>query len=159
LDRVGLASCEDDKPRIAYAVKALKTGSPLPFPTSDYMRGLYGTAWSDTVNGQLVGLTGVAVLRDGGTPAAKPDLLVFRNYAAKPDPSRSPELQERPDVNVYRGGKALLYRVFVRNAANIRCLDIVLPPAGGFSAPSSQLYYRLHGELYVADFAPKIARQ
>jgi hypothetical protein len=116
-------SCEFDKPRIANGVKSFKDNKEIA--TADYMPGLYGTSWSDDVNGNLVALTRVAVLRDGGAPAGKPQLLVYKNY--KPGSNAKPDYTVSPEVNTYKGQKALLYRVFVGGPIN--CLDIVIPNA------------------------------
>jgi outer membrane protein OmpA-like peptidoglycan-associated protein len=158
LERIGLASCAADRPRIAYDVKSLKSGQPLPRNTGDYMPGLYGTSWVDTVNGQLVALNQVGVLRSGAVASNRPTLAVFRDYAARPDPKRSPDFSARPDVNVYKGDKALLYRVFAPKNSNLRCLDIVFPASGGFQSNPSELYYDRSGQIYGVAFLPHIAR-
>lgn len=154
----GLPACAADRPRVAYAVKSLKSGAELPFGTADYMPGLYGTSWMALVNGHLVGLTRVTVLKDGGRPAAKPELMLFKDYARSPDPTRAPDVRTKPDVNVYRGERGLLYRVFAHGSANLSCVDMLLPAGGGFAAPGSRLFYDQAGDSYVADFAPAIHR-
>jgi len=154
-----LPACMVDRPRVAYAVKSLATGSEAAFAVRDFIPGLYGTTWSAVVNGQLLGLSRVSVLRDGGTPVTRPELLIYRDFAKAPDARRRPEIRVRPHVNVYRGNRGLLYRVFTPGAANLRCIDMVLPADGGFSAPGSQLLYTLNGSSFVADFSPGVRRQ
>lgn len=145
-------TCLQDRPRISHGVKSLKSGQD--YAIDDYMPGLYGTSWADTVNGNLVALTHVTVLRDGGLPATRPTLLVYRDYDAKS--KAKPSITETPDVNVYRGEKAVLYRVFA-SAAPMRCLDVVIPYEQR-AASGSSLYYDRTQTLYVASFNPKLAK-
>jgi len=159
LDSLGIGSCDRDKPRISYAVKDLRNGQPLPEPTSAFLPGLYGGVWTDTVNGHLVSLTRVAVLRTTAQPATPPDLVLYRDFAAHPDPKKRPDLSIRSQVNVYRGQKALLYRVFAVGAGNLRCIDLVLPPDGGFQARPSKIYYDKSSLEYSANFAPVAPHQ
>ncbi len=154
LDRLGLSSCEQDKPRVAYAVKSLKTGEPLPYSTGEFMPGLYGGAWQDKVNGHMIGLTQVAVLRNGTVPV-RPTLVLYRDFVTHPDPKRRPDVMVQPDVNIYRGDKAMLYRIFTRGAGSIRCIDLMLPATGGFQANPSNLYYQRGNQDYTAGYMPK----
>lgn len=142
-------SCEFDKPRIANGVKSLKDNKEIS--TAEYMPGLYGTSWTDSVNGNLVALTRVAVLRDGGAPVGKPQLLVYKNY--KPGSNAKPDYTVSPEVNTYKGQKALLYRVFVGGPIN--CLDIVIPNSDPSSTKGSWLYYDAEGKPLKANFNPQ----
>lgn len=142
-------SCEYDKPRIANGVKSFKDNKEIA--TADYMPGLYGTSWTDNVNGHLVALTRVAVLRDGGAPAGKPQLLVYKNYT--PGSKAKPDYSIAPEVNTYKGQKALLYRVFVGGPIN--CLDIVIPNSDPNSSKESWLYYDSDGKPLRASFNPQ----
>ena len=157
LQSSGLASCSGDRPRYAYAVKSLRTGAPLPFSTGDFMRGLYDTSWSALAGPHLVALTHVSVLRDGGTPATRPTLMVFRDYARHPSKGAKPALTVQPQVNVYRGERGVLYRVFAGDARNLRCVDLVVPSQGGFSAPASSLIYLRGSARYRARWTAKVA--
>lgn len=146
-----LARCDQDRPREARAVKSLSDDKA--YRTADYMPGLYNTIWTDTVNGHLVALKGVAVLRDGGAPARRPEVLVYRNYH---DASQTADLRTEAQVNTYRGDKGLLYRVFV-NKAPLQCLDIVIPHASPDQARGSWLRYDKDGNSYSAAFNPRMA--
>jgi len=159
LNGSGIASCAHDRPRYAYAVKSLRTGSPLAFSTGDFMTGLYDTSWSAMAGPHLVALTHVNILRDGGVPATRPTLMVFANYPKQARRGLKPSLAIQPHVNVYRGERGVLFRVFAGEARNMRCIDMVLPPAGGFSAPMSTLSYTKDGRSYLASWAAKIARK
>lgn len=146
-------SCLQDRPRISHGVKSLKSGQE--YGIDDYMPGLYGTSWVDIVNGNLVALTHVTVLRDGGLPATRPTLLVYRDY--DPKAKTKPSITETPEVNVYRGDKAVLYRVF-SSSAPVRCVDVVIPNEQRTEARGSNLYYDRAQTLYVASFNPKLAK-
>ncbi|WP_092315340.1 OmpA family protein [Cupriavidus alkaliphilus] len=146
-----LARCDQDRPREARAVKSLSNDKA--YRTADYMPGLYDTSWSDTVNGHLVALKGVAVLRDGGAPARRPEVLVYQDYH---EAKQNPDLRTEAQVNTYRGDKGLLYRVFV-NKAPLQCLDIVIPHASPDHARGSWLRYDKDGNSYSAAFNPRMA--
>jgi outer membrane protein OmpA-like peptidoglycan-associated protein len=146
-------SCSDDHPRVGNGVKSLRDGREIS--TAEYMPNLYNTSWSDTVNGHLVALINVAVLRDGGSPAHKPELLLYKNYAQHASPNLKPDYKITPEVNTYQGENALLYRVFVDGP--VRCMDIVIPNSGRV-ATGSWLYYGAQGQTYMAGFNPRIAK-
>ncbi len=152
---VPVGNCTQDRPRIRHGVKSLQDDKAARFATKDYMPGAYGTSWSDTVNGHLVALTHVAVLRDGGQPAGRPDVLVYRNYAPGSNPK--PDLSLAADVNAYLGSKAMLYRVFLPSGP-LRCIDMVIPNQAASTAPGSVLVYQRDSALFQADFSPAIAR-
>src|SRR5262249_27280346 len=71
-------NCSTDRPRVSNGVKSLRDQRDISI--TEYMPGLYNTSWMDTVNGNLVGLSNVAVLRDGGSPANRPNLFVYKAY-------------------------------------------------------------------------------
>ncbi len=77
-DEPVVGSCLQDRPRTSHGVKSLKDGKE--FATGDYLPGLYDTSWAGSANGHLVALTHVGVLRDGGVPARRPQLLVYQDY-------------------------------------------------------------------------------
>lgn len=145
-------TCSSDRPRVSNGVKSLRDQKSIS--VTEYMPGLYNTSWMDTVNGNLVGLANVAVLRDGGAPANRPNLYVYKNY--KVGGGAKPDYRGEPQVNAYRGDKAILYRVFVDGP--IRCMDVVFPYDNSGEARNSNLFYDKQSNLYVASFKPKIAR-
>ncbi len=146
-DRPVVPTCSADRPRVANGVKSLQTQRDLPM--SDYVPGLYNTSWSDTVNGHLVGLTNVDVLRDGGGATTKPTLLVWKNYDAKKKMPPA-DFQAQPEVNVYRGSRAILYRVFV--AGPMKCMDVLFPYNNSGDARNSSLFYDNRSNVYVTSF-------
>ena len=129
-------TCNADRPRAANGVKSLATQKDLPM--SDYVPGLYNTSWSDTVNGNLVGLTGVDVPRDGGAAGNKPTLLIWKNYNPKKKMPPA-DFQANPDVNIYRGSQAILYRVFV--GGPMKCMDVWFPYTDTGESRNSNLFY------------------
>lgn len=145
-------TCGTDRPRVSNGVKSLRDQKSIS--VTEYMPGLYNTSWMDTVNGNLIGLANVAVLRDGGAPANKPNLYVYKNYKA--GSGAKPDYAGQPEVNAYRGDKAILYRVFVDGP--IRCMDVVFPYDNSGEARNSNLFYDKQSNLYVASFKPKVAR-
>jgi outer membrane protein OmpA-like peptidoglycan-associated protein len=152
-DRPVVPTCSADRPRVSNKVKSLATQADLPM--SDYVPGLYNSSWSDSVNGNLVGLTNVDVLRDGGAAAQKPTLLVWKNYDPKKK-TPAADFQTQPDVNVYRGSRAILYRVFV-NGANgpMKCMDVLFPYTDTGETRNSSLFYDNKAAVYVTSFELK----
>ena len=145
-------TCSSDRPRVSNGVKSLRDQKSIS--VTEYMPGLYNTSWMDTVNNNLVGLANVTVLRDGGAPGNKPNLYVYKNYKA--GSGAKPDFAGQPEVNAYRGDKAILYRVFVDGP--IRCMDVVFPYDNSGEARNSNLFYDKQSNLYVASFKPKVAR-
>ena len=143
-------TCSADRPRAANGVKSLATQKELPM--SDYVPGLYNTSWSDNVNGNLVGLTNVDVPRDGGAVSGKPTLLIWKNYNPKKKMPPA-DFQASPDVNIYRGSHAILYRVFV--GGPMKCMDVWFPYTDTGESRNSNLFYDRQQSLYVSSFELK----
>lgn len=147
-------SCGDDRPRVANAVKALQTNQE--YRVGEYLPNLYDTSWADRVNGNLVALTHVAVLRDGAAPAKKPTVMIFKAAHGKPGADAKPDYSAVADVNTYQGATGLLYRVFVNGP--IKCIDLVIPRDRPAMATNSALYYQVGDTRMMAAFNPKIAK-
>lgn len=154
VDGVVASSCTKDRPRISNGVKSLRNDKEI-HTTDEFMPGLYGTSWVGTVNNHLVALTNVAVLRDGAAPAGRPTMLVYRDY--DPEQKRKADVMETPEVNAYRGDKALLYRVFPAGGT-VRCMDIVIPNAAPTSATGSWIYQEKGGKIFTAAYSAKLAK-
>ena len=150
----GLGSCQSDRPRVAHGVKSLADGATPTRNTAEYMPGLYNTSWVGMAGSHLVAHNRVAVLRDGGTPAHPPELLVYDNY--KGNTLAKADYRKTPEVNTYLGDKALLYRVFVDGP--VQCIDVVIPNDNPREAPQSNLVYAYAGQMYQAKFAPVLAK-
>lgn len=152
-DNAPMGTCATDRPRLSNRVKALSTGRD--YKSADYLPGTAASSWSGKANGHLVGLSDVAVLRDGGLPSSRPTLYIWKNYVegshAKPD------VKTTGDVNAYQGDKALLYRVFPVDGP-LRCIDMVIPRNAPSTAPESSFVYVHTRTLYQSDFSPIITR-
>lgn len=155
-DSVVLNSCERDRPRAIGGVKSL--GNEKAYATTEYLPGLYNTSWHDTLNGNLVMLNHVGILRDSASPSNSPELKIYANYNPKNSKTAKPDVLSSPSVNTYRGSKGVLYRVFAEGAGGIQCMDVLLPLQGGVQAKSGQLLYSNSGNLYVAGYKPKMIR-
>lgn len=151
-DITRISSCNLDRPRKSGEVKALKNNKA--YSTSDYLPGVYNSSWAGQANGHLVALTNVAVLRDGGLSPNKPNLLIYKNYKSGTNPK--PNFRGSPDVNIYRGDYAMLYRVF--SDGPIKCMDVVIPNNNPKEAPGSKIQYIYNSSLYSASFNPKLAK-
>ncbi|GHD72794.1 OmpA family protein [Vogesella fluminis] len=152
-DDVPLAgNCAGDRPRVSGQVKVLITGKT--YATSDYMPGLYNTSWVEKVNGHLVALNKLAVLRQDAQIARLPELLVYPNYQNNANAKAAVRLT--PRVNTYRGSKGLLYRVFVNHGSGLQCIDLVLPYSPPFAARGGYVYQKKPDGLYRASYVPKI---
>lgn len=146
-----LGSCLHDRPRVSHGVKSLSTNE---LRTTDYLPGMYSSSWIANVNGHLVALNHVAVLRDGALPARKPDLLIYTNYTN--DGQAKPAWRSSPEVNTYNGEKGILYRVFA--SGPVQCMDILIPHQNPRQAPGSNLIYPKQGDYFQVTFAPALAK-
>lgn len=151
-DTVVLSDCTRDRPRTAGAVKSLHDGST--YKTSDHLPQLFGKTWAGDINGNLVVINHLAVLRDGGTPANLPELKVYAQY--KPGTSKKPEVNEEPRVNSYLVGQGVLYRMFPRGDAGLKCLDVLFGTDGATAAKGGKLIYTAGASDLVADFKPQL---
>lgn len=146
-----LLSCLQDRPRVAHGVKSLANGQ---LRTKDYLPGVYNSSWVATVNGHLVALNRVAVLRDGVVPANKPELQIYRNYEG--NAKAKPDYSGKPEVNAYLGERGLLYRVF--NAGPVQCMDILIPHRNATTAIAGNLIYPGQGDYYQTEIQPRLAK-
>lgn len=146
-----IARCDNDRPR---KIGDVKTLAGKTYRTSEHIKGLYGTTWAQQVNGHLVVLNKVAVLRDGSSPQA-PELNFYANYDSSKAASAKPVWSGRPAVNVYQGSNGLLYRVFANSPQGARCMDILFPPGGGTTASDGKLIYGNVEQLFATDFKPR----
>ena len=152
-----ISSCNIDRPRNAGAVKSLKDGKD--YATSEFLPGLYGRTWHDTVGGNLVVLNNVKVLRDGAASANAPELKVYANY----DPARNKKAKSdgpkadvlaTPAVNVYQGSNGLLYRVFAEGERGVQCMDMLIAADGNATAKAGKIIYGSKDNAFVSDFKP-----
>ncbi|MCI4410703.1 MAG: OmpA family protein [Thiotrichales bacterium] len=152
-DSVYASSCSVDHPRAVRGVKSLSTGKELEYKTSDYLPGMNNTAWKGIAGQHTVGLTGVAVARDGGAPVKNPVVLIYSG--SQPANDAKPLAKLTTQANAYQGKNGVLYRVFVDdNSTPVSCIDIVLPTQAPFAANSGYLIHHESGQLYATAFTP-----
>lgn len=151
-----ISSCNMDRPRNSGAVKSFKDGKA--YATSEYLPGLYGRSWQDTVGGNLVVLNGVAVLRDGAAPANAPELKVYANYNPSKNRNPKPDMVMTPAVNTYQGSNGLLYRIFTQGEHGLQCMDVLMTVDGSAAAKDGKMIYGSKGGEFVSDFKPKMIR-
>jgi hypothetical protein len=151
-DTVVLSDCTRDRPRSTGSVKSLRDGKV--YKTNEYLPQLYGKTWASNVNGNLVVINHLAVLRDGGTPANLPEFKVYSQYqAANP---KKPEVNEESPVNSYLVGQGVLYRMFPRGDGGLKCVDVLLAADGSTTAKDGKLVYGAGASNFVANFKPQM---
>lgn len=159
-DEISSLNCVAEQQRFAGEVKSLSTGKAhkaADYNTGDYLPGMYQTVWTDTVNGHLVAISPVAVLRNGGTAVADPKVKIYADYK---DPSQKATASVDTQVETYFGEKGLLYRVYSNDKNSpIRCLDMVLPSSNLGMTAAGSIYYENQNKIYEADFKPQMIKQ
>ena len=151
-DTVALTDCTRDRPRAVGSVKSFRSG--MAYKTNEHLPQLYGKTWAADVNGNLVVVNHLSVLRDGGAPANLPELKVYAKY--KPEVSKKPEVNEEPSVNTYVVSQGLLYRMFPRGDAGLRCVDVLFGIEGATTAKGGKIIYGSDALSYVANFKPQL---
>lgn len=151
-----IASCNLDRPRSAGSVKSLKDGKV--YATNEHLPGLNGRSWQDTVNGHLIVVNHVAVLRDGATLENNPELKVYTNYNPSQNRNPNPDVFITPNVNVYQGSNGVMYRIFANGAQGLQCMDILMPLNATGAAKSGKVIYGANNNLRVAEFTPRIIK-
>lgn len=150
-DGVLLNDCTHDRPRSVGSVKSFTDAKP--YRTSEHWPQLYGKTWASMVNGHLVLVNRLAVLRQGGQPANLPELKIYTQY--RPNSSKRPDVTQEPEVNSYIVEKGLLYRMFTKGGAGLRCVDLLFDGAGGNTAKDGKIIYSDGAQRFVADFKPQ----
>lgn len=151
-DAVVLTDCTNDRPRAAGSVKSLRDG--ISYKTNEHMPQLFGKTWADNVNGNLVVINRLTILRDGGTPANLPELKVYSQY--NPAVFKKPTVNEEPRVNSYLVGQGVLYRIFPRGDGGLKCMDLLFATDGSTSAKAGKLVYTAGTAQYVANIKPQV---
>lgn len=153
-DEQPMHSCVDDRARVSHSVKSLRTGAD--YKIGEFQPGAYGTSWVGKVNGHLLSLNNVAVLRAGGLPASNPTVLIFKDFSEKNGTARKPDFTIVPTVNTYAGSRGTLYRVFFDKGAPLRCIDMVLPASGPFKAEQGYVYQDRERQTFASEFKPEV---
>ncbi|WP_296946757.1 OmpA family protein [uncultured Massilia sp.] len=153
-DEAPIHSCVDDRARVSHSVKSLRSGSD--YKVGEFQPGAYGTSWVGRVNGHLLSLNNVAVVRAGGLPANNPTVLIFKDFSEKGGVSRKPDYSIVPVVNTYAGSRGTLYRVFFDKGAPLRCIDVVLPASAPFKAEQGFVYQDRQQQTFASAFKPEV---
>lgn len=147
-------SCLTDLPRVSGLAKNLASGQAIDqHDTREYLPNMNGRAWAGLVNGNLVTLTPVFVLKDGAVVTQNPQVLITPNYAQ----GNRKALQGMASVaNSWEGEDSILYRVYIADAQQqpISCVDLLLPKSGK-PAQQGQLFYSNHRQPWLANYAPQ----
>ncbi|WP_271007388.1 OmpA family protein [Paucibacter sp. B51] len=151
-ESVLLGDCTLDRPRATGTVRSLKDGSS--YRTQEHLPQLYGKTWAADVNGHLLVLNRLAVLRDGAAPANLPELKVYGQY--KPGSNKKPDVSEEPAVNTYLVNQGLLYRMFPSGEGGLRCVDVLFALDGSTSARGGKLIYGSAEARRVANVQPRM---
>ncbi|MFO6424081.1 OmpA family protein [Motilimonas sp. KMU-193] len=159
-DEVISLNCASEGPRVSGNIKSLSTGQEYQrqnYDTGDYLPGMYGTTWLQKVNGHLVAMTPVAVLRDSGGAVASPQIMIWQNYKGKAN--SQPDYTLDTQIETYQGDKGLLYRIYAKSpTAPMRCMDIVMPVANSAKAIDGNIYYENKNKVYQASYTPSMLR-
>ena len=145
-------SCEADAPRETGRVLSLATGKPLnDHKTYDYMAGYNNRVWAQSVNGNLLTIAPVSILKENAAVDRQPILEIVKDY----DAGNRKSLKSIQGVaNTYEGETQVLYRVFAKDPnAAVSCIDVVFEK-GAAQATKGQVFYPRGQSAYVADFVP-----
>lgn len=147
-------SCLTDLPRVSGMAKNLASGQPVEkHETQAFLPNMNGRAWAGLVNGNLVTLTPVSVLKDGAKVTKNPQIIITPGYAQG---KRTSLTAMSGIANSWEGEDSILYRVYIENAQQqpVSCLDLLLPKSG-HPAQQGQLFYSNHRQPWLAEYAPQ----
>lgn len=150
---IPMSSCESDKPRQSGEVFNLASGKALEtHATTDYLPGYNNRVWAQTVNGHLVTISPVSILRDAAAVDRQPFVEVVQNYDAG---NRKAQVKANAIANTYEGEDRVLYRVFVTNPQEpVSCIDVVFSKGNSQATDGMLFYPKSNGEAYSARFIP-----
>lgn len=119
-----IGPCLADRPHRSTAILNLQTQQVLAVDNA--LPGLYGQPWEGTQGKSTVALLHVYVPMDSAAPVPAVTVEFYRveTHHGHRHPKELAVVRDAP-VNVYRGGSATLYRVFMSGPA--QCLDIDVP--------------------------------
>lgn len=147
--------CHEDAPRLAGEVVQLSSGQSVEsrYKTSDFLPGFNRRVWATTVNGHLVALGPVSVLREDVTLNEQPVMSIYADYPSNQTNARHPVTH----AEIYAGTDGLLLRVYASGTkAELECLDVAFPSGGGTHAINGRLYYQDAGVLRAAFYQPAL---
>ena len=152
-----MSSCEADMPRNAGEVLSMVNDQPLERrATKDYLPGYNNRVWANLVNGHLVTVSPVSILRENARVDRQPILQLVEDYK---QPTQHKPLTMKAVANTYEGESEVLYRVFTRDGqASISCMDIVFSK-GNAEVSQGALFYAAGNDAFVAPYMPIPAKK
>jgi outer membrane protein OmpA-like peptidoglycan-associated protein len=150
---IPMSSCDSDKPRQSGEVFNLASGQTLETrQTTDYLPGYNNRVWAQTVNGHLVTISPVSILRDSAAVDRQPFIQVVEDYAQG---NRKSLIKANAIANTYEGEDRVLYRVFLKDPqAPLSCMDVVFSKGSAQATDGVLVYPKRNGEAYIARFVP-----
>lgn len=151
--QIPMSSCEADQPRESGKVFNLASGKAVENrATTDYLPGYNNRVWAETVNGHLVTISPVSILRESAAVDRQPFIQVVQNY----DQGNRKALSKTNAIaNTYEGQDRVLYRVFIQNPkAPLSCMDVVFSKGNSQATDGVLFYPKSSGETYSARFVP-----
>ncbi|MBA1229879.1 OmpA family protein [Pseudomonas viridiflava] len=147
-----IQSCEEDAPRETGQVLSLSTDKPLiDHKTYEYMAGYNNRVWAERVNGNLLTITPVSILKENAAVDRQPILEIVKDYDAG---NRKSLKAIQGIANTYEGETQVLYRVFAKDPnAAVSCIDVVFEKNAA-QATKGQVFYPRGQSAYVAKFVP-----
>ena len=139
---VEVGACTLDQPHIAESVRNLATERVLP--VRDAVPGFYGAPWISEPHGNLVAILNAYVPKAAGLPVPEPRLEIYKDYSRYHQ--RVPSYARLVPVNVYRGSRETVYRMFI--GGPIRCMDLIVPTDN--AAGPAEIYYPNQGTTFLA---------
>lgn len=145
------SSCEADRPRESGKVFNLASGQALDTQTTtEYLPGYNNRVWANLVNGHLVTLSPVSILRDGASVDRQPFIEVVKGY----DQGNRKSIKSKAVANTYEGEDLVLYRVFTQDPkAPVSCIDVVFSKKNS-EATDGALFYSRTREAFTTRFVP-----
>ena len=149
---IPIQNCSYDEPRASGEVLSLESGKPLvAHNTRDYLPGYNNRVWANTVNGHLVTISPVSILRDNAAVSRQPFLEIVEGYKSG---NRKSGYKLNAVASTFEGEDEVLYRIhIVDKNSPIRCADIVFDKRDA-KASAGQLFYPVGSKEYIAKFIP-----
>lgn len=153
-------SCFEDNPRQAGAIKSINGGELKrreDYSSSDYLPQMKGNSWVSTVNGHLVGMTPVRVLKETGDAIDSPVMVIYENS----EQSKAIEVTKTV-TNTYNGADGVLMRTFYLDEdAPVKCTDVVFAKQSAMVGQSlgGSLFYESGSSLLMTEFKPSVIKK
>ncbi len=148
-------SCIADTVRVSGEARNLASGKPVDVhETREYLPGMNGRAWAGLVNGHLVTLSPVRVLRENASVTEDPKVYITRHYMNN---NRKADAPLKAVANAWEGEDNILYRVYIQDGQqqSLSCIDLLVAKDQPKSQ-QGQLFYFGNGDNqeYMAAYTP-----